>query len=65
MMPYKIMFLENASKDLEVIYGYLKQTAGKEFALNEINALEAACDSLSNNPERGTVPSGIGKNGRF
>jgi hypothetical protein len=26
---------EKADKDLKVIYGYLKQTAGKEFALRE------------------------------
>jgi toxin ParE1/3/4 len=50
------MLLDSAGKDLESIYRYLMQSAGERIALQEIETLEAACDSLADNPERGSIP---------
>ena len=55
-MDFEVLLLENAIKDLEVIYRSLKQRASREVALREIEGLEAACASLSENPDRGSVP---------
>ena len=55
-MQYEVFLLENAIKDLEVIYRSLKQRASREVALREIEGLEAACASLFENPDPGSVP---------
>ena len=55
-MRYEVLLLENAIKDIEVIYQFLIKGASKEIALREIEGLEAACASLSENPGRGSVP---------
>jgi len=55
-MDFEVLLLENAIKDLEVIYQSLKQRASKEGALREMEGLEAACASLSENPGCGSVP---------
>ncbi len=55
-MRHEILLLENAIKDLEVIYQSLKQRASREVALREIEGLESACASLAENPSRGSVP---------
>ena len=54
-MRYEVLLLENAIKDLEVIYKSLTQSASREIALREIEVLEAACASLSENPDRGSL----------
>ena len=62
-MSHHVMLLESAGKDLESIYRYLKQSAGEKIALKEIETLEAACDSLSENPERGKIPHELERTG--
>jgi len=62
-MSYHVMLLEGAGKDLESIFRYLNQSAGKKIALNEIRTLEAACNSLSENPEHGNIPHEIERTG--
>lgn len=64
-MANNVMMLESASKDLESIFQYLKQASGGEVALREIVHLENACNSLADNPERGTIPREIEKTGMF
>jgi toxin ParE1/3/4 len=55
-MRYEVLLLESAVKDLEGIYQFLKQRTSREAAFKEIEALEAACASLSENPGRGGPP---------
>lgn len=55
-MDFEVLLLENAIKDLEMIYQSLKQRASKEVALREMERLEAACASLTENPGCGSVP---------
>lgn len=62
-MSYHVMLLESAGKDLEPIFRYLKQSAGDSIALKEIGTLEAACSSLSENPERGNIPHELERTG--
>lgn len=62
-MSFNVMLLESASKDLESIYRFLKVSASEAIALREIETLEAACDSLTENPERGNIPPEIERTG--
>lgn len=64
-MPYHVMLLDSASKDLESIYRYLKQSAGEKIAFKEIETLEAACESLAENPKRGNIPEALERTGAF
>jgi toxin ParE1/3/4 len=64
-MPHTVMLLENAGKDLMALYRYLNRAAGKTIAIKEIEFLEKACDSLSENPERGNVPRELERTGIF
>jgi toxin ParE1/3/4 len=61
MKTYNVMLLEPASKDLKAILRYLNHAVGNRIALKEIEALEAACDSLAENPECGSVPHELEK----
>jgi toxin ParE1/3/4 len=56
MMQFNVVILEEAEKDLDAAYSYLKNQAGKSIAQKEIDLLETACESLSENPERGSIP---------
>jgi toxin ParE1/3/4 len=64
-MAYNVMMLEGASNDLESIYWYLLRSANSTVALNEIERLEQACDSLTENPECGTIPHEVKPTGMF
>lgn len=65
MMQLNVVILEDAEKDLDEIYLYLKNQAGKSIALKEIDLLETACESLSENPERGSIPRELEMIGTF
>jgi toxin ParE1/3/4 len=56
MMQFNVVILEAAEKDLYAAYLYLKNEAGKSIAQQEIDLLESACESLAENPERGSIP---------
>jgi toxin ParE1/3/4 len=56
MMQFNVVILKEAEKDLDAVYSYLKNQAGKSIAQKEINLLETAWESLSENPERGSIP---------
>ena len=47
MMQLNVVILEEAEKDLDAVYSYLKNQVGKLIAQKEINLLETACESLS------------------
>lgn len=55
-MPFTVLLLEEAVQDIEAIYNYLQKTGNKQAALNMVSSLRKACDSLSENPERGHIP---------
>jgi toxin ParE1/3/4 len=65
MMQFNVVILKEAEKDLDVVYSYLKNQVGKSIAQKEINLLETACESLSDNPERGSIPRELEVIGTF
>ena len=58
------MFTSSGGEIL-LIYRYLRQSAVEKIALNEIETIEAACNSLSENPERGNIPQELERTGAF
>jgi toxin ParE1/3/4 len=64
-MPFTILFLEEAVKDIEAIYQYIRKSSNKKAAKDMITALRSACDSLSENPERGHIPDELSQIGQF
>lgn len=55
-MPYTVLLLEEAVQDIEAIYTHIKKSGNKHAAQNMVLNLRKACDSLSENPERGHIP---------
>jgi toxin ParE1/3/4 len=56
-MKFTVEFTSGARQDLLKIYRYIK-TAGRPEAARRLHKyISEACDSLSQNPERGHVPS--------
>ena len=55
-MPYTVLFLEDAVKDMEAIYRYIRKSGNKEAAKEMVRNIRKACNSLSENPERGNIP---------
>ena len=64
-MPYSVILLEEAIKDIEAIYRYIRKTGSKTAAKDMVDSLRKACDSLSENPERGNIPSELSKIDQF
>jgi toxin ParE1/3/4 len=64
-MRFNVVIFEDAEKDLDAVYSYLKNKAGKSIARKEIDLLETACESLSENPERGSTPRELEVVGTF
>ena len=56
-MSYAVEFTTGAKQDLLKIYRYIKANGKPETAKWLLEILTEACDSLSQNPERGHVPS--------
>ncbi|MGD9244514.1 MAG: type II toxin-antitoxin system RelE/ParE family toxin [Desulfobacterales bacterium] len=56
-MSYAVEFTTGAKQDLLKIYRYIKADGRPETAKRLLETLSEACDSLSQNPERGHVPS--------
>jgi toxin ParE1/3/4 len=59
-MSFVVEFTIGARQDLLKIYRYIKADGSPEAAKRMYEQLSKACDSLSQNPERGKVPSEIG-----
>jgi toxin ParE1/3/4 len=58
-MNFVVEFTTGARQDLLKIYRYIKTAGSPEAAKSMYEQLSKACDSLSQNPERGNVPSEI------
>jgi toxin ParE1/3/4 len=56
-MSIDVEFTTGARQDLLKIYRYIKADGRPEAAKRLYETLSQACDSLSQNPERGHVPS--------
>jgi toxin ParE1/3/4 len=57
--------LENAEKDIEGVYKYILKSGNKTAAMGLLRNLKDACDSLSENPERGHIPAELSQFGLF
>ncbi len=42
--------------NIETIYRYIRKTGSKTTAKDMVDSIRKACDSLSENPERGLIP---------
>jgi len=49
-MPYTVLLLEEAVKDIEAIYRYIRKSGNKKAAKDMIISIRKACDSLSETP---------------
>ena len=58
-MIFAVEFTTGARQDLLKIYRYIKAAGSPKAAKKLYEQLSKACDSLSQNPERGNVPSEI------
>ena len=64
-MPYSVILLEGAIKDIEAIFRYILKSDNKTAAKNLVASLPKACVSLSENPERGHIPHELSKIDQF
>ncbi len=64
-MSYTVLLLEEALKDIEAIYRYIRKSGNKKAAKDMIITIRTACDSLSENPERGHIPTELSQIGQF
>ena len=64
-MSYTVLLLEEAVKDIEAIYRYIRKSGNKKAAKDMITTIREACDSLSENPERGHIPDELSQIGQF
>ena len=64
-MAYTVLLLEEAVKDIEAIYRYIRKSGKKKAAKDMITTIREACDSLSENPERGHIPDELSQIGQF
>ncbi|WP_454858713.1 type II toxin-antitoxin system RelE/ParE family toxin [Rhizobium binxianense] len=59
-MSYRVLFSEDAEQDIEDLYRFVAARDGVEIAERILNELETAALSLSDLPDRGTVPKELG-----
>jgi toxin ParE1/3/4 len=64
-MPYTVLLLEMTIRDLEAIYRYIRKSGNKNAAKDMVISIRKACDSLSENPERGPIPDELSQVGQF
>jgi toxin ParE1/3/4 len=64
-MSYTVFLLEEAIKDIEAIYRYIRKSGNKKPAKDMVINIRKACDSLSENPERGHIPTELSQIGQF
>ena len=64
-MSYTVLLLEEAVKDIEAIYRYIRKSGNKKAAKDMVINIRKACDSLSENPERGNIPDELSQIGQF
>jgi toxin ParE1/3/4 len=64
-MPYTVLLLEEAVKDIEAIYRYIRKSGNKKAAKDMVINIRKACNSLSENPERGHIPDELSQIGQL
>ena len=64
-MSYTVLLLEEAVKDIEAIYRYIRKSGNKKAAKDMVINIRKTCDSLSENPERGLIPDELSQIGQF
>ena len=64
-MPYTVLLLEEAIKDIEAIYRYIRKSGNKKAAKDMVINIRKVCDSLSENPERGHIPDELSQISQF
>jgi toxin ParE1/3/4 len=64
-MSYTVLLLEAAVKDMEAIYRYIRKSGNKKAARDMVINMREACESLSENPERGHIPDELSQIGQF
>ena len=64
-MPYTVILLEEAIRDIEAIYRYIRKSGNKKAAKDMVQNIRKACNSLSENPERGHIPHELSKIDQF
>ena len=64
-MSYTVLLLEDAVKDIESIYRYIRKSGNKRAAKDMVACIRKACDNLSENPERGHIPTELSQTGQF
>jgi plasmid stabilization system protein ParE len=64
-MAHTVFLLEEAIKDIEAIYRYIRKFGNKKAAKDMVKKIHKVCDSLSENPERGHIPSELSQIGQF
>jgi toxin ParE1/3/4 len=64
-MPLTVMLLDDAIKDIEAIYRYIRNSENRQAVVEMVETLRAACQTLSENPGRGHIPEGFSRSVRF
>jgi toxin ParE1/3/4 len=64
-MSYTVLLLEAAVKDIEAIYRYIRKSGTKKATKEMVINIREACDSLSENPERGHISDELSQIGQF
>lgn len=64
-MPYTVLLLEEAVQDIEAIYAHIRKSGNKKAARDMVSSIRKACDSLSENPQRGHIPNELSRIGQF
>ena len=64
-MSFTVLLLEDALKDIEAIYRYIRKSGNKKAAKDMVKNIREACGSLSKNPERGRIPDELSQIGQF
>jgi len=64
-MSYTVLLLDAAVKDIEATYRYIRKSGNKKAAKDMVLNIREACNSLSENPERGHIPDELSQTGQF
>jgi len=64
-MPYSVLLIEGAVQDIEAIYRHIRNAGNEKAARDLVSSLRRACDSLSEHPERGHIPSELSRTFHF
>ncbi|MDK4734327.1 type II toxin-antitoxin system RelE/ParE family toxin [Rhizobium sp. CNPSo 3490] len=55
-MPYRVLFAEDAERDVEDLYRFITGRDGSETAERILTEIENACANLEEFPARGNIP---------